>query len=372
MPLGKNIDDELLSGYLDGQLSRDERLEVESALQDDAAVRERLEKLRRVGGSLQWLASVRTRSLPVDFSSRIVALCNEAAVETVGPSVTASSSSSANETFHAKPKSNRNSWWIVANLTALAGAIVLAVMIPKLARRGEVARQPALTQNLMSEERPGQMLENQMVENQPVEGETAAPKANSMVSDRPASVAITYTLVLDLEQSRQAADQRVLPSLLEKHGIKVATGIQANNTIEKGLNQLRFTVKNETKLAELKPAELYLVRASAQLLDAALAEIETDVESFPAYRFDLIFETPVLDLARAIADSLNEQIASNSSVAAPVVRSSGDQLGPSSLESIPYQGHLVSNTRRQERFDSFSAPSADGETSYLLLLVRQQ
>ena len=64
--------DELLSGYIDGQLTEDELRQVDAALKT-AAGQQRLQQLRLVGEDLRQLASARSVDLPRDFSRRVLA-----------------------------------------------------------------------------------------------------------------------------------------------------------------------------------------------------------------------------------------------------------------------------------------------------------
>ena len=75
-PSNYELDDELLSAYLDGELSADERAAVEARLATDPAAQQLLHELRSVSQSVQALP---TESLGRDLSEEIIRRAREAA-----------------------------------------------------------------------------------------------------------------------------------------------------------------------------------------------------------------------------------------------------------------------------------------------------
>ncbi len=358
MPLGKYIDDELLSAYMDGQLDAAELRLVETALRDDPSVVVRLGQLRGVTERLRLLASVSHPGLPADLSRRVVALCKNSSLVPSGTARVADASGVSTESTASKRPRNRVFWWIAANTAALAAVIALAVFLPKPNRTIEPTGTPLVVENTTPPEPEIEM---------PFHDESAS----QLASEQPEG-AITLTLVLDLDLSRRAVEQEALNALFEKYGIQLVTGIGSNANIEKEINRLRFTVKDEKEMANLRPAELYLVRASEEVLDAALGEIEADVALYPSYRFDMVFQTPAASLTQAIANSLDGQIAESSSIAVAIDAQVEDQIHQSPFTSIPHQGTLVSSNKRQSsKYDSLEEVPSGGKMSYLLLLVRK-
>src|SRR5262245_47732440 len=76
-PTNFEYDDELLSAYLDGELSADERAAVEARLATDPAAQQLLHELRSVSQSVQ---SLPTESLGRDLSEEIIGRAHEARV----------------------------------------------------------------------------------------------------------------------------------------------------------------------------------------------------------------------------------------------------------------------------------------------------
>src|SRR6185436_8839543 len=75
-PSNYELDDELLSAYLDGELSADERAAVEARLATDPAAQQLLHELRSVSQSVQALP---TETLGRDLSQEIIRRAGEAA-----------------------------------------------------------------------------------------------------------------------------------------------------------------------------------------------------------------------------------------------------------------------------------------------------
>jgi len=196
----------------------------------------------------------------------------------------------------------------------------------------------------------------------------AAGKGDLVASGRPSSVQLTYTMVLDVEITLQAAQQQLLRSILAKHGIQIAKTVVVNDSIQAALNRMRHTVPSESLPSV---SELYWVHAPVQLLDQAVLEIQTTVDQFPVCRFDLAFETPAASLSQAIAASA-DLTSDSSSIAIPVATEADRRYRESPFESVAYQGTLVTASRRQssEIINHHQIPVVAGQGS-LLLLVRQ-
>src|SRR6478609_3128068 len=75
-PSHHELDDELLSAYMDGELSADERAAVEARLTTDQAAQQLLHELRSVSQSVQAMP---TESLGRDLSEEIVRRARETA-----------------------------------------------------------------------------------------------------------------------------------------------------------------------------------------------------------------------------------------------------------------------------------------------------
>ncbi len=114
-------DDELLSAYLDGELSPDERVRAERLLAESENARQKLEELRAMSSSL---AALPKRKLPVDFCEETLRLAErrktEGATERVVPSFV--------ERWQTRWKEPRS--WLWLGVVASA-AILVAVFSPQ-------------------------------------------------------------------------------------------------------------------------------------------------------------------------------------------------------------------------------------------------
>jgi hypothetical protein len=411
MPWGEDID-ELLSGYLDDRLSADERRRVETAMQDDLALVDRLEGLRELSRSLQLAGKQPWKGLSTDFTARVMARCSQVsasrAVQTAmqGPSPMESGGNrpgsleplSRRSSGQASPSNERGRLQkrLAVAVSALAGMVLIAAVLPRWLRE-EQSIQPLVNGSIATNASgsrdqlaapafpggdPGGGVSEPDFPNPALHGAEVSGSSNlasgaaaqdlpgRMASDRPGATPISYLLVLDLEISAVAADQRYLEGLLAKHGIDLAVGVPMGGEIEKAVNRMRYTVREGQTS---RPAELLLVRAPSAILDAAVGELEAEVALVPGYRFDLAFQTPSVSLSQAIADAMGDPSMLADRIAVPVVTSLADSAPRASVEAIPHQGTLISANRRQERHDS-AAPNLPigGDSGYLLILVRLQ
>src|SRR6478735_5870349 len=129
--------DELLSAYLDGELSADERAAIEARLATDPAAQQLLHELRSVSQSVQALP---TESLGRDLSEEVIRRAREAKVELVvrgspdpapsrdrrSPSTPSSEIPSGDtmpkiRIFHSKRA------WIWASMALAAGLLIMIV-----------------------------------------------------------------------------------------------------------------------------------------------------------------------------------------------------------------------------------------------------
>lgn len=414
MPWGEDID-ELLSGYLDDRLSADERRRVETAMQDDQALVDRLEGLRELTRSLQLAGKQPLKGLSTDFTARVMARCSQVsasrAVQTAmqGTAPIAPMESGENRPGSLEPLSGRSAGQasppkersrlqkrLAVAVSALAGMLLVAAVLPRWLREEE-SIQPLVNGSIATNASgsrdqltapafpggdPGGAVSEPDLLNPALPGQEDSGSRNlasgaaaqdllgRMASDRPGATPISYLLVLDLEISAVAADQKYLEGLFAKYGIDLAVGVPMGGEIEKAVNRMRYTVREGQTS---RPAELLLVRAPSAILDAAVGELEAEVDLVPGYRFDLAFQTPSVSLSQAIADAMGDPSMLAERIAVPVVTSLSNSAPRASVEAIPHQGTLISANRRQERHDSAATDlPIGGDSGYLLILVRLQ
>jgi len=143
----KEFSDELISAYLDDELSADERKQVEQLLVDSAEYRQMFNELRALRGSLQKLPSYK----PDDhFTDRVVRLAQQAM-------------SSDSEVESVPTPESASSWRIAAIIISAVAAMLLISVVslsdwnhgrPKLAQSNVDASQQNVAANEASKEAP--------------------------------------------------------------------------------------------------------------------------------------------------------------------------------------------------------------------------
>jgi negative regulator of sigma E activity len=119
-PLNHELDDELLSAYLDGELSADERSAVEARLATEPAAQQVLHELRSVSQSVQALP---TESLGRDLSEDVLRRAREAKPT---PAAAEMSSGSADAMPKIKIFGSRRAWFW-ASMALAAGLLIMIV-----------------------------------------------------------------------------------------------------------------------------------------------------------------------------------------------------------------------------------------------------
>lgn len=127
----REISDELISAYLDGELAVEEAQRVEQLLLDSAEHRKLFAELREMGSKIRALPKA---TLSADFSERVLeSATRELQAETRLP---AAESVDAGQTLNAKPASEklaqlppqRGGWVLAVSLAATAAAAVVALL----------------------------------------------------------------------------------------------------------------------------------------------------------------------------------------------------------------------------------------------------
>ena len=318
-PVGRELD-ELLSGYIDGQLDDRELRVVEGTL-ESPDVQKRLAELRQVGDELRLLHSTFTApGLPADFAERVLAASR---VEPV-----------------AKKKGWQRSVFVAA--AALAASFLLAIYLPSLLAPPTPGNEDALAVD--STTPPNPFGTQAPAANDDVQGPDAVAGQHYVGDD---DFKITYMLVLDLGATAEAIDQQIVEKTLALNGIVVNAPALGGADFEKAMQAVRMNVQPIESPSE---SLVYFVNANLQSLDSALQALRQDTLHFPDYRFDLAFDSPLNRVGEVIAKSTGKQFAVNQPFAVPA----GAQLNTTApqrampVRGIPLQGRLVSSARRLE------------------------
>ncbi|MEX2172462.1 MAG: zf-HC2 domain-containing protein [Pirellulales bacterium] len=314
-----DFDRELLSAYVDGELTGAERAAVEAHLASDPAARRQVEEFRRLSGLIQNLPQP---SLPADFSARVIARAEQArpaaVVEPLRPSPTIG-----------------RTWrgWVWAG-AALAAALLLAVMLPnrepELANRGiatsspAVKEQPEMRAPLGSASSPlersdsgssaeqsprsgGRAEESPLSQEQLSVPETLLTDGDPL-SDRAFASGADESplLIVRVSMSSAALQGRALDQVLAQNGIDVeetqelASPLDKAEAVEESAAGRSAAVQAyvdaasagvageaaEFEGAFAQPREVVLVDAPLEQIAASLASIEGDAENFVALEIE--------------------------------------------------------------------------------------
>ena len=229
--------EELISAYVDGELSSDERLLVERQLEQSGDSRQLLEQLWRQRRMLQ---SVPRSRLPGDFSDKIVHLLDDS--KTVRPSI---------ETCEARTTSPRR---LALNILLGIGSVLAAGLLISMVLR-----------DTQVEKNPLQPPRNDFV----VEPNVVDPEIRLAAFQKK----FQFLLVYDLAITPKGRQNKILDQWLKAAGIHVEKSLTIEEKLEAGLLESRYLAKNlvpvvgGTKDISETDVEMILIRAPASQID---------------------------------------------------------------------------------------------------------
>ncbi|MFO0939215.1 MAG: hypothetical protein U0930_00465 [Pirellulales bacterium] len=376
--------EELLSGYLDNQLTADELREVEASL-NDPQVQAYLGSLRQNRDSLKILAQQRKPNIRPDFSKLVMAqIASQSAAQAANEEKATVSLPKAKSTIDSR---------IIAALVSIAAMLVLAIYFSQ----DHSGSRPE--ENKVVSDDSGSKIDSQqqdsVVPELPFKQNDPIPSGSRLV--RRDDVLISYLMTMDIEIPKNQTSFDALGPLLEQYGIQLVKGAKLTDEVKRALDDLRVTPGPQ---GEPLATEVYLLKASLSSMDSILESIRSNPTSFFNVRLGMAYELPsdpLVDklsadvqkevdalnslmkqsaapilLGQAIANSVvdNQDVTVDQSFASPLVARDGD-VRPSPFESIPEQGKLVSSSGRRLKNTIHQQTIEDDEKSFALLFVRQ-
>jgi negative regulator of sigma E activity len=301
------LTEELISAYLDGELSADETARVEEALDQSAECRELYEDLKGLRSSLQALPRF---SLPDDFPDRVV---RQAERESLSPTPAPPTVLPA-----AKEGAKQLRAWQMAAITAavVAAALLFALVV--------VSQQSAFRP-------PGQPIvpSDQFVENEgprEIRGpESAAPDGLAFTNDQVEPT--TYVFVIDLAITAEGQRVKVFEDALKKAGIGFDPSIRVHQQLEEALLANRYLgdvqrlplEAEEEERADGDAIEMVYVTGSGSEIESAISDLQSRPgEHIARVQFDMAIEPNERMLFRQLNDTI--RLASSSSDGAPRAR----------------------------------------------------
>ncbi|MCA9131974.1 MAG: hypothetical protein KDA45_02420 [Planctomycetales bacterium] len=369
MPLDGEKLDELLSGFVDAELSPAELKLFAEAVEGNASLQQRVEQLRRQRNELHGLGVQLSApgGLPNSFADRVIAAARQQAAQSgLPPSHHVRRGGIQPTVSPAAPASlrrRRRALFAGAWAAVVAALLLLSLYIPQL----------------IPGERPASVSEPRMLaETQPVEA-IAAPAAVAADADQSETQAyvgqqargarVMYLLVVDVRMTRSALDNNVLGHVLASSGIPLARPLAASPRAQQALYDSRMIVRPGGGAPE--ESVLYLVHASMPAVDTALREVWRDDGNFPNVRFDVAFDSPQTRLVEELLQG--QRHSSTASFAAPLAVSAAEGASEDSRPS-PFPGssaavQYVSRSSRAQGWSADQAPLSAGDSMAWVIIV---
>jgi negative regulator of sigma E activity len=327
MSLPANFD-ELLSGYLDGELTEAERLQVEGVLADSAEAKEQLEELRRNRAALRSSTPKESvRKLPSDFANRVISEAQRQAVE-VGLPPTHHVRRGAD--IQVTPKRNvgwRGSMRPLAAMATVAAVLILGWLVAKglTGKRSPTDEIEVVQQSPVSKDRGSPFPVEITPENA---GERSVESELKPLPDSLAFVSngkkvdfnvdqFQILLTLDLFPTQEAWDKNVVESVLNDASISASSRIVSSSVAE-AIDKTRSLKSAETEQGE---AYVIFVGANNRTLDRVTLALQRrkDMQT----TLDMVMDRP----REGLLGKLLQSIASDSPLKIPFAATSMKQSG---------------------------------------------
>ncbi len=376
-----NHQHELLSAYLDGELSESESARLEKAMANQADLRTQLEDLKQIRAlAAEHFQSIKAEAdkQPVDLTTKVMAAISatEAWHQRMPAQVAVRSAiSSPESTSHRRRR--------MALAVVVAACVLIAAFPIVRFWQGPGQGDNGASDSLAANNETDAQIDNEAGTGNPfaelAQGEgTSNPFTNSSVDDPPETDAqwvsqmnfgLVYILEVDVQISTAAYEAGVLDGILQASKILDSEPIVANQAILEAIEASRMNVRQG---AAEGPSEafIYFVRAPISNLGIALDAIFQDQTSFPEVAFTLGFDSPRTRLMKTIAENSGQQFAVNQSFVAPVTVEQADDGARFGVD-LPSQ--YVSRQARPNGIGELSAlqvQQADASLENLLLFVR--
>ena len=362
--------EELLSGFLDGELTAEELREFESALAADASLSRKLEQMRQIGNDLR---NVPKQKLAPDFASRVLAAARQQAL---------TSDSQVPHYVLREPTiqidGRKAKWWrTISAVAALAASLLFIVYISDwFSVSGEsVVIVPPVDSNLMG-------ADNQELHPAPDTPTLAGtehqdetyvrndPNVRKNIKDQLGFAVLT---IMEIEPSMKGWNENEVGRVLQDAGILWSNPVNASDEVIGVLNETRSINQGLPKSGEEQIA-LVLVRANALKMDRALLRILNRVNDFPHVFMDMAFDLPGKELCQKLVDAQVSVANGQQAIATPIVVGSGVNGGLESLSQFsgarPTK-YLAPTSRQSQQLGNAVSNEEEDALSYVLLVIRK-
>ena len=367
--------EELLSGFLDGELTSEELREFEAAMAADAGLSRKLEQMRQLSNDLR---SVPKRKLAADFADRVLA----AALQESQANDSLGTQHVVNKRVLNKPITQNGErqgkrWRTAGAVVALAASLLFVLYISNwFSVPGEnVAVVPTTDLN------PGGF-EAQYLHSSPETPALAGtanqdevfirndPNARKNMKDQLGFAVLT---VMEIEPSLKAWNENEVGTVLRDAGILWTNPVNASEEVIGVLNETRSINQGLPKSGEEQIA-LVLVKANALRMDKALLGILNRMNDFPHVFMDIAFDLPGKELCQKLVDAQLAAVDGQQAIATPFVIGT---VGNGGMESVSqFSGarpakYLAPALRHSQPLGNAISNEEEDAISYVLLVIRK-
>jgi anti-sigma factor RsiW len=263
------VTEELISAYVDGEVSADERAQIEQALADSAECRQRYEELQ---GLRSHLRSLPHFTLPDDFHQRVIRRAERSMLLAETKPTADAPPARAVASVASSPGASRRAlrtWQTVAvSAAAVAAALLFALVMVSRRHRLDIPVGPSGPEQIVENDQDGGAPDGVR------SGEQWVADARGGISLRPA-----YVLVVDLTITPKGRKNRTFEDALKKAGVKFDPSLTVDEDLEDALLRSRYlehvervTEPDEEQAADDEVSMVY-VTGSGLALDAAIEDL---------------------------------------------------------------------------------------------------
>ena len=361
--------EELLSGFLDGELTAEELREFESAMSADGTLAVKLEQLRQLGSDLR---SVPKRSLGSDFAARVLAAARQESpvdTEIVGTEILGTASEL--QYVCSLPKTSKGerqgNWWrAVGALAALGASVMFAIYVSNWFPSGGLDSGASHVVTVpQGSTAPIAGDSNLAIAGDSNLGETILESENqsdsTLVRKTPLTRVFAVLPIFEIETTLNAWDTNLVGTILSNEGIVWTNPVTASDAVIKVLNETR-SINQGLPSSNGDQVALVMVQASSRAIDKAMLKMFESKNDFPHVMMDMAFDMP--------GKELFEKVTGKSAFATPIAAkpASGGNLENTSQFSRPSS---VRPTRPLSRFDSAFMSESENEIANVLLVIRK-
>ena len=371
--------DELLSGFLDGELTAEELRDVQAAMAADSQLAVKAEQLRQLGSELRGLPQ---RKLPANFSARVLAAAQAEASRlqasesnSATSAYVASSSDSMFVTPARQPSSSSTSSRSLrsAAISFVAMAASLLCVAYLSGWFGGSGGPNTVPEYLAGEVKSGvpdskaagvvnvDATDLQLPEMQPstdavVTSEIEA--GGSFIGNqrpKPSTNQFGFEMltILEIQPSETARNANLIATVLKQAGIEWSAPVTASGDVVEVLNSTRSINPGAGNGSDDQVA-LVLVRAPSTSVDKAMNMIWERDKDFPFVSMDLAFDLPGKDLVRKLLEAQRPVVGESQSLATPIL------VNGAASERLEDMAHFSSAPRRFVASNERSKPIVSG------------